>query len=76
MKKAWFSYHPGLRLSDRACISFAVSCFMDSVSISNPKFDLYHANYDGMKESLGSIDWHNKISSLHVVDAWNYFYGV
>ena len=41
-------------------ISFAVSCFCDSVSINNPKFDLNHANYDGMRESLQSVDWHKK----------------
>ena len=34
---------------------------------------LNHANYDGMRESLQSGDWHKEISSLHVVDAWNYF---
>ena len=50
-----------------------MSCFCDSVPINNPKFDLNHANYDGMRESLQSGDWHKEISSLHVVDAWNYF---
>ena len=70
------TYYPGLGLSDHVCISFVVSCFTDSVSVGNSKFDLNRANYDGMRESLGSIDWHNEISSLNVVDAWNYFYGV
>ena len=70
------SYHPGLGLSDHVCISFAVACVTDSVSIKNPKFDLNHANYAGMRESLESVDWHKEISSLRVVDAWNYFYDV
>ena len=37
-----------------------MSCFCDSVPINNPKFDLNHANYDGMRESLQSGDWHKK----------------
>ena len=53
-----------------------MSCFTDFVPINNPKLDLNHANYDGIRESLESVDWHKEISSLHVVGAWNYFYDV
>ena len=38
-----------------------MSCFNDFISINNPKFNLNHANYDGMRESLESVDWHKEI---------------
>ena len=43
---------------------------------SNPRLNLHHANYDGMRECLSAIDWYSELFSLNVTDAWNYFYDV
>ena len=70
------SYHPGLGLSDHVCICFTMVCYSNYVPSGKPKFNLNHANYDAMRESLSAVDWCSQLSSLNVSDAWNYFYDV
>jgi len=67
-------YLPGLGCSDHICLSFKFMCYSLHASSNNrPKYDLYHADFEKMRELLSNIDWYGNLTSLSIHRAWKFF---
>ena len=70
------SYLPGLGCSDHICLSFNLTCYVDYRATIREKYNLYLADFDRMRQILGSYDWNEALDQLDTDEAWDYFYNV
>ena len=67
-------YLPGLGCSDHVCLSFKFKCYSLHIPGNNrPKYNLYHADFEKMRDLLSNIDWYGNLTSLSMHKAWEFF---
>ena len=66
-------YLPAIGSSDHVCLRFNLLCYSSYSQVSRPKYNLYQANFDTMRELLQEINWDDNLSPLDIYSAWQFF---
>ena len=59
-------YLPAIGSSDHVCLQFNLLCYSSYSQVSRPKYNLYQANFDTMRQLLQEIDWDDNLSPLDI----------
>ena len=55
-------------------LSFEFKCYSLHIPGNNrPKYNLYHADFEKMRDLLSNIDWYGNLTSLSIHKAWEFF---
>ena len=69
-------YQPGLGLSERVCLNFEYSCYVERCIRLVPNFNLYRADFSKLNSLISSVDCVAVMSDLDIISAWGYFSSV
>jgi len=68
-------YLPGLGLSDHACLSFDVNCYIDCRKNEEPRFSYDRGDYSRLNSLLEDVEWEEEMERMNYNQAWDYFEG-
>ena len=57
-------YSPAIGSSDHVCLQFNLLCYSSYNQVSRPKYNLYQANFDTIRQLLQEIDWDDNLYSI------------
>ena len=66
-------YLPAISSSDHVYLQFNLLCYSSYSQVSRPKYNLYQADFNTMRQLLQDIDWDDNLSPLDIHSAWQYF---
>ena len=66
-------YLPAIGSSDHVCLRFNLLYYSSYSQVSRPKYNLYQANFDTVRQLLQEIDWDDNLSPLDIHSALQFF---